>query len=223
MPRGVFPQGWDVDLNSLLQRKIGKATRALMKNMLFDEKKLIEIAEKFLRLYRAALRTSSTIQNLQTPSLSAPMEGTTSKSESISTPLLGMIGIPASRINDVEGIIDSIRIGQYAQVFITPGATRGILEFNFLDFITDNRAQYHDGQQMVSWPRLVEYGFVAPGWLYLRMFSQGRSDFGIMGKSGKTKIDFEFAGTHVFEDTFYTTLARMHFKELAMLRFEFVG
>lgn len=223
MPRGKFPQGWDINLITLLQKKIGAATRQSMKNLLVDKNRLIEIATKFLQLYRAALRASSTIRNLQTPSISSPMEGTTSKAESVSTPLLGVIGIPAGRINDIEGIIDTIRLGQYASLFIAPGANRGLLEVDFLDLINDGQARYHDGKKVVSWPQLVEYGFTAPGWLYLRMFGQGRSDWGLMGKSGKTGIDFEFAGTHVFEDTFYATLGKLSLKDLATMRFEFVG
>jgi len=222
MPKATYPQQWDLQFVAVLQKKIGAAVRQRIGKFVVDKGKLLAAVDNFLKRYRENLRASSTIQHLQIPSLTGPMGGYTSKSAATSNPLWGMIGIPKSRISTVTGIISKIRLGDFANFRIqeTSKGVKGFLEIDFANLKFDADAQYHDGKHTISWVDLVEYGFAAPGYLYLRK-NAGRSGYGLMGQSGPTGINFEFAGTHVFEDTFYETLAQTPPEDLLVMSIVF--
>lgn len=227
MPVATYPINWDLTFSAVLQKKIGKLTRELAQKVveLPDQLRIMAVAEKFLQIYRNELRASSTLNNLQRSSMRGPRSaymGAASKEAATSQPLWGMIGIPGSRLSSVTNVVDTIKLGQYASLtfIITTQSARGILSINFNDLCFDIDAQYHDGTSFISWVKLIEYGFDVPGYIYLRKKSlKSRSGQGVMGTS---RQNFTFAGTHVFEDTFYVALSQLTPEELLILEPKFV-
>jgi hypothetical protein len=226
MPEATYPSAWDIQLKAVLQQKIASVVRKKVPEVRIRKEDVLLLAERFLRLYRENLKKSDPIMNLSVPSIAhpGPLRGY-SAAEAKTKPLLGAIGIPKGRAGLQYGLIEKIRIGQYARLtsIRTGGRAQGggILEFDFGAFQQDDLARYHDGKRAISWVYLIEYGFDVPGHLYLpgRHHPSSRSGFGIMRKS--TRYDFGFGATHVFEDVFNFTKNMLTPRERLLLAINF--
>lgn len=222
MPIATFPQKWDIQLIALLQEKIGQVARKKAAKVVVpvDKVRLVFIADKFLRLYRSNLRASSVFVNLNIPSVfyPGPIGGYRSYTEATNKPLFGAIGIPSSMHGAQYALTEKIQLGIYAQLQTKTGRGKsqvGVLTFNFREFSEDTLAKYHDGTNIVSWVRLVEYGFDVGGYAYVPKIGVGRSGYGVMRPS--KRYDFKFAATHLFEDTFRLTKRMMTPEEQLLL------
>jgi hypothetical protein len=210
MPIATFPHNWDIEFKAVLQKRIGEAVRNKVAKVAapVDKVRILAIAEKFLRLYRENLQQSTLYTNLNIPSIfyPGPLGGYPNVTEATSKPLLGAIGLPPSLRGAQYALTEKIKLGIYAQLNIRTrqdGSQLGVLNFDFRAFSNDQLAKYNDGSKNISWVNLIEYGFDTSGYVYVPKVGVGRSGYGVMQKS--KRFDFQFAATHLFEDTFRLT------------------
>lgn len=210
MPKAVFGGNFEkVVTQASLKHLNGIIKKKRLFKGLGDQAMIIEGANWFLNRFRAELKDSRIIQNLNKTGSIGPKEGVSSKGAASSVPLMGMLGLPSSAQN-VAGAIENIRLGNSSVSFKIGKAQgkywTGSLGFSLDAFSLDPMVKFRHGSSQVSWPMLVEYGMRSSGYVYGWWIdsNKSRSGEGIMIKSKSS--NFEFTPTHVFRESFEKAL-----------------
>jgi len=226
MPKAVFGVNFEkVVIQASLKHLNRIVKKKKLRRGLGDQAMIIEGANWFLNQFRAELKDSRIIQNLNRSGSVGPKEGISSASFAKGLPLMGMLGLPSSAQN-IDGAIDNIRIGNSSIFFrvkkVQGKFWTGSLGFSLGSFSLDPMVKFRHGSKSVAWPMLVEYGMRSSGYVYGWWIDsqRSRSGEGIMVKSKNS--NFEFTPTHVFREAFEKSLASLPEKYKMFLNIMFM-